>query len=101
MRTNRAAIGARIRVVVPTGLSERSIHRTVGSGAHFGSSTLRQEIGLGPATTIKRVEILWPVTGETQLLEDLEINTCYHVREGSEPEKVALGSFKWPAASGA
>ncbi|HEY5228313.1 MAG TPA: CRTAC1 family protein, partial [Opitutaceae bacterium] len=101
VRTNRAAIGARIRVVVPTGLSERSIHRTVGSGAHFGSSTLRQEIGLGPATTIKRVEILWPVTGETQLLEDLEINTCYHVREGSEPEKVALGSFKWPAASGA
>jgi hypothetical protein len=101
VRTNRAAIGARIKVVVPTGLGEREIHRTVGSGAHFGSSAFRQEIGLGTASTIKRVEVFWPVTGRTQILDDLEINTCYHVREGGEPEKLALGTFKWPAGSGA
>jgi hypothetical protein len=101
VKTNRAAIGARIKVVVAAGLGEREIHRTVGTGAHFGSSTLRQEIGIGSALAIKRVEILWPVTGTTQLLDDLDINTCYHVREGGDAERVALGTFKWPAGSGA
>jgi hypothetical protein len=100
VKTNRAALGARIKVVVASGLGEREIHRTVGTGAHFGSSTLRQEIGLGPARTIKRVEIRWPVTGATQVLDDLDINSCYHVREGSEPDKLVLGTFRWPAGSG-
>ncbi len=100
VQTNRAAIGARIKVVVQTDEGERSIYRTVGSGASFGASPMRQEIGIGQARTIKRVEIFWPVTGITQVVTGLDINHLYQVREGvAAPASVALKSFPWPAAA--
>jgi hypothetical protein len=102
VKTNRAAIGARVKVVVRTDEGERSIHRIVGTGSSFGSTTLRQEIGLGKAAVIERVEIFWPVTGITQVVGGLEINRLYHVKEGvAEPTVVELKSFKWPVAFGA
>jgi hypothetical protein len=100
VKTNRAAIGARIKVVVQSEEGERSIHRTVGSGGSFGSSTMRQEIGVGKAGIVKRVEVFWPVSGATQVVTGLEINTCYHVREGdASASRVTLKSFKWPASA--
>jgi len=99
VKTNRSAIGARVRVVVEADGAERSIHRIVGTGGSFGSSPLRQEIGVGRATAIRRVEIFWPVTGATEVVDGLEVNTCYHVREGSGAEKIALRTFAWPAGA--
>jgi FG-GAP-like repeat/ASPIC and UnbV len=99
VKTNRPAIGARIKVVVQTDAGERAIHRTVGSGASFGASPMRQEIGLGDARTISRVEIFWPVTGITQVVTGLEINRLYQIREGtSAPALVELKSFTLPTA---
>jgi hypothetical protein len=97
VRTNRAAIGARIKVVVRTSDGERAIHRTVGSGSSFGASPMRQEIGLGNAQSIERVEVYWPVTGETDRFTNLEINKFYHLREADRARQVELRSFKWPA----
>jgi hypothetical protein len=98
--TNRAAVGARVKVVVQAEEGERAIHRTVGACSSFGSSPLRLEIGLGQARIIKRVEILWPVTGVTQELTGLDINRMYHVREGeSVPKGLELRSFKWPKSA--
>jgi hypothetical protein len=68
VRSNRAAIGARIKVDVEAKGGRRSIFRTVSSGGSFGGSPLRQQIGLGDATRIASVEILWPATGQTQRL---------------------------------
>jgi hypothetical protein len=99
VRTNRAAIGARIKVIARAEDGERLIHRTVGSGGSFGASPMRQEIGLGTAASITQVEIFWPVTGETQVLKNLEINKFYHVREGDDPIAVKLKSFKWPTTA--
>jgi hypothetical protein len=97
VQTNRAAIAARIKVVVQTSDGEREIHRVVGSGASFGSSSMRQEIGLGQARAIKRVEIFWPVTRITQVIAKLEMNRFYHICEGvADPSPVELKSFKWP-----
>jgi hypothetical protein len=96
VRTNRAAFGARIRVVVPADGGERSIHRIVGTGGSFGASPTRQEIGLGQARSVERVEIFWPVTGVTQVITGLEINRLYHVREGEEARPVELRTFSWP-----
>ena len=99
VKTNRAAIGARIKVVVPGAEGERAIYRTVGSGASFGASPMRQEIGVGQARTITRIEIFWPVTGVTQVLTGFEINHLYQIREGeAAPTLAALKSFPWPAA---
>jgi hypothetical protein len=98
VRTNRAAIGARIKLVVATPAGERSIYRTVGTGASFGSSPLRQEIGVGPSTVVERVEIFWPVSGTTQVVTGLAVNRCYAIREDSAAAvPVTLPHFDWPA----
>ncbi len=89
VRSNRDALGARLKLVLDTPDGERVLHRVVSTGGSFGSSPLRQEIGLGHATAIKRVEILWPTTGETQLLTGLEPDRAYRIRENS-PHAVAV-----------
>jgi hypothetical protein len=98
--TNRAAFGARIRVVLATPEGERSIHRTVGTGGSFGASPIRQEIGLGMATAIDRVEIFWPVPGITQVLRGLKADRLYHVRQGNEAVPADLPTFRWPVTPG-
>ena len=94
------ARGARLLVV--TGTGERAIHRVVGSGGSFGASPLRQEIGLGRATGISRVEIFWPKTGKTQVISGLAPNHCYAIREGDlVAREMELKSFAWPTPGGA
>ena len=80
--SNRAAIGARIRVAVVTPEGDRDIHVTVGAGGSFGGSSLQQEIGLGAATSVRRVTITWPATGETDVYGDVALDRAYRVREG-------------------
>jgi hypothetical protein len=81
-KSNRVAIGARINVTVKTSTGLRHIFKTVNSGGSFGSSPLRQEIGLGNATEITAVDIDWPASGIHQTLKELAPDHCYHVREG-------------------
>ena len=96
VQTNRFALGARVKVVVDTAGGERAIHRVVGTGASFGSSTVRQEIGLAQAHAIKRVEIFWPVSGTTQVLTGLQLDHAYRVREGADAaEPMTLPRFAW------
>jgi hypothetical protein len=99
VKTNRVALGARIKVVARTASGEREIHRVIGSGGSFGASPLRQEIGLGQAQGIVRVEIFWPVTGKTQVIRGLEMDRAYTIREGeAAAREVVLKTFAWPAA---
>jgi hypothetical protein len=93
VRTNRAAIGARIKVTVLAGGQRRDIYRTVGTGGSFGANPLRQEIGLGKATSIESVEIFWPVTGQTQHLTGLALDRFYRIREGDAQ------AIPWPLKS--
>ena len=81
-KTNRLALGVRIKIVVSENGVDREIHRTVSAGGSFGASPFRQEIGLGQAEAITRVEVFWPVSGERQRFRDLELNHGYVVREG-------------------
>ena len=87
-RTNRAAIGARIHVRAVTETGERDIYRVVGTGGSFGSSSLQQEIGLGQATSIRFIEITWPVSGETQRMTDVGLDQLLVITEG-DPQPVA------------
>ena len=102
VQSNRSAVGARIKVVVRTDSGEREIHRVVGSGGSYGASPLRQEIGLGQAQGIVRVEVFWPKTGRTQVLHGLALDRAYAIREDrSAADEVVLKSFAWPSpASG-
>jgi len=81
VKSNRAALGARIKVTVKTSAGPRAIHKTVSTGGSFGGSPLRQEIGLGDALAIESVEITWPATGRVQVLKDLALDHFYKIRE--------------------
>jgi hypothetical protein len=84
VRSNRAAIGARIRVRVLTDTGPRDIHRVVVSGGSFGSSPLEQHVGLGRARAVQEVEIRWPASGVVQTLRNLELDHRYLVREAKD-----------------
>jgi hypothetical protein len=82
VRSNRAAIGARIKVTVQgTDGTRREIHRTVGSGGSFGASPLEQHVGLGKAARIVEVEIKWPASGTRQVFTDITKNQVIEIRE--------------------
>jgi hypothetical protein len=99
--SNRDALGARIKVVLQTPAGERTLYRTVSSGGSFGASSFRQEIGLGDATAIARVEIFWPATGRTQALAGFEPDHAYKVREDAAAAiPVTLHSFALPSSGG-
>ena len=95
VRANRGGVGARLKVTVRTSAGRRAIHRTVGPGGSFGGSPLRQEIGLGRASAIEEVEILWPGSGTRQVLRGLALDRFYLVREGeSAAAPLTLPTFR-------
>jgi hypothetical protein len=84
VRCNRAAIGTRLKVTVRTPSGLREIFKTVNSGGSFGSSPLRQEIGLGNAQELVEVELFWPASGLKQIVRGLELDHGYLVKEGED-----------------
>jgi hypothetical protein len=95
VRSNRSAIGARIKVELTTSSGIRRVYRTVGSGGSFGCSPLRAEIGLKDARAISSVEVFWPATGRTQRLTGLLRDRGYRIREdATSAVEVVRPSFK-------
>ena len=80
-RSNRSAIGTRIRVEVETDGVRSSIYRSVTSGGSFGASPLPQLIGLGKCRRIVFVEIRWPASGSTQRLEEVKLDSLLSITE--------------------
>jgi hypothetical protein len=82
VKTNRAAIGVRIKVTVENvGQAARSIYRTVGSGGSFGSSPLEQHIGLGKDARITELEIWWPTSNTRQHFSNVGKNQFLEIKE--------------------
>ena len=99
VKTNRAAIGARIKVTVENeGRGTRSIYRSVGSGGSFGASPLEQHIGLGKSARIVDLEIWWPASntrqhfaglGKNQVRGNHRVGAELHARSNGRP--ITLG----------
>ena len=83
-RTNRAALGARIRVDA-TGSDgrTRSVYRTVGNNASFGGNSLVESIGLLDATRVATLTVSWPTSQTTQTFRDLPADRAIVITEGS------------------
>ncbi len=88
-RSNRMAIGARVKIQVTTPAGSRVIHQVVSGGGSFGDSSLQVETGLGDATAIEAIEVKWPATGQTQVFRDVAMDQFVKVREG-DPTIVRL-----------
>jgi hypothetical protein len=92
VKSNRPAMGARVRVV----LSDRSVYRTVNSGSSFGDTPFELHVGVGEASAIERIEIQWPAGGK-QTLSGLLVDRVYQVREGEAKATVRnIKAFAYP-----
>jgi hypothetical protein len=79
-KTNRAAIGARIKASLP-GNSPETVYRHVNSGSSFGGNPLQQSIGLGKAAKIAALEIYWPTSKTTQVFHDVAVDQAIEITE--------------------
>jgi hypothetical protein len=80
-KTNRVAIGARIKVVT-AGAKPQTVYRHVNSGSSFGANPLEQHIGLGPgARRVAVLEVHWPTSKTTQVFRDVAVNQAIEVTE--------------------
>jgi hypothetical protein len=82
--SNKAAIGAKIKVTFRENNRERSVYRDVNSGGSFGSNPLCQHIGIGQAKAIEKIEIKWPVTGKVQVFDTPPVDTNIKITEGND-----------------
>ena len=77
-KSNRLAIGARLKLVAGGMTQTEQIH----SGASYLSQhDLRVHFGLGKATKVDSMEIIWP-SGKVETLRDLGVDKFYGVLEG-------------------
>jgi hypothetical protein len=88
-KTNRSAIGARIRVDMtgPQGGS-RSIYRTVGNNGSFGGNSLTETIGLLNDTAVAQLTVTWPTSKTSQSFRDLAADQAIAITEGAEAFKI-------------
>jgi len=82
--SNRAAMGARLGLLLDTPGGPREVHRAVGSVSSFGGSPLRQEIGVGDATNIRQLDVWWPTSDTRQRFSDVAVNQMIRITEGSD-----------------
>jgi len=90
--SNRAAIGAKLKITFTESGQQRSVYREVSSGGSFGSNPLEQHIGVGTATQVDEVQVYWPVTGKTQIFKNLKPGNYLKINEGSD--KIATYTLK-------
>jgi len=79
-RSNRSAIGAKVKL---TANSHTQYSEIRSGGSYLSQNDLRLHFGLGTATTIERIEIVWP-SGTKQELKDQGSNQILTVREPSQ-----------------
>jgi hypothetical protein len=78
-RSNRSAIGARVRLATAAGPQVQEVR---GGGSYYSQNDLRVHFGLGTATRIERLEIRWP-NGQEEAWTDVGIDRIVTVQEGS------------------
>ena len=79
-KTNRAAIGARIKVVTDAA-KPLTVYRHVSSGSSFGANPLQQTIGLAKAGRVATLEVYWPTSGTTQVFRDVAVDQAIEITE--------------------
>lgn len=77
-KSNRDAMGARVRVVAG-GITQ--IREIAGGGSYLSQSDLRAHFGLGKAMKADVVEVQWP-SGQKQSFRDIEADKFYLIEEG-------------------
>jgi enediyne biosynthesis protein E4 len=78
-RSNRSAIGARVRLATAAG---RQVQEVRGGGSYYSQNDQRVHFGMGESTRIERLEIRWP-NGLEEMWTDVGIDRIVTLKEGS------------------
>jgi hypothetical protein len=89
-KSNKSAIGSRIKVTFTENGKQRSVFKDVNSGGSFGSSPLRQEIGIGQANMIDDIEIRWAGSGSVQHLHNVKPDQLLQIAEDGKVTPLVL-----------
>ena len=84
--SNADGIGARVYVTITQGDSERPVHKVqeVRAGSSYLSmDSVDLEFGLGQATVVDEIEVLWP-SGRRQVLSNIPVDQVMAVVEPAE-----------------
>jgi enediyne biosynthesis protein E4 len=87
VKSNRLAIGARIKIVAGGVTQTDEIHS---GGSYLSQHDLRVHFGLGSTSKVDSIEIRWP-SGATETLKNLAADSFYAVLEGKgivPPEQI-------------
>lgn len=89
-QTNHFGVGCRVRAVFVDGDGgeSREVHDVCGPGASFGSNSLQVELGLGAASRVDQLEIFWPVSGQTQIFQNVSVDQILEITEGESTFQV-------------
>ena len=88
VKANKAAIGSQIKLTFRDNGVKRSVYKDVNSGGSFGSSPLKQEIGIGKAAIIDEIEIKWAGSGTVQRYKNVLPNQFLQITEGDYKYKI-------------
>jgi hypothetical protein len=76
-KSNRFGLGATVRVQTTAGLQIREINNVA---SYQSANDIRLHVGLGSATIVQQIEVLWP-SGTRQMLKDVAVNQILVVKE--------------------
>ena len=92
--SNRCGIGVTIRLDIVEDEKPRSIYKSVNSGGSFGCNPFRQEIGVGSASVIEKLDVYWPTSNTHQVFHDVAVDQAIEVREKNTTyTKIELPAF--------
>lgn len=100
-KSNRAAIGAKIKAVGTNGDGKKMIrYASVTSGSSFGGNPTEVHLGIENMEIIDRVEVSWPhVKAAVDTIMNLSVNSRYIIEEGGKFREIIQPSFSYPIKS--
>ncbi len=88
VKTNRCAMGAKVRADIVEDGVKRSVYRVVGSGGGFGANPLLVHLGIGKATRVETLEVTWPTSKTVQVFHDVAADKFMEITEGVDKPEV-------------
>ncbi|MFY0650733.1 MAG: CRTAC1 family protein [Cyclobacteriaceae bacterium] len=83
-KSNKMALETKLCLTVEEEGTERKIYSKVTAGSSFGGNSLRQEIGVGQASIIEKLEVKWTRSGTVQTFHNIETDLFYQITEGKQ-----------------
>ena len=84
-KSNRDAVGARVDAWVG---GRRQTREVILGDGYASQNTLRLHFGLGTSTSVDRLQVRWPASGQVQTFTGIRSNQFIQITEGSDSFRI-------------